>query len=181
MFGFIAEHIPDQPIASHLVVDEGEEVRDVVRHHWAAYWRAALEGVGVLVLWFFAFVGPISLGAIFLIGGMILGLHAVWLALSIHMDVFVITNIRVFRVRGVFSVATATMPISRILDITVYRPFVGRILGYGHLVFESAAQEQGLRDIRFIGDPVQRDLTIQRVIQQSGLRGGRGGPAMRFG
>ena len=65
------------------------------------------------------------------------------------------------------------MPLSRILDITVAKPLIGRILGYGHFVFESAAQEQGLRDIRFVGRPDERDLAIQRVVQRSGLRGPR--------
>ena len=37
-------------------------------------------------------------------------------------------------------------------------------------MFESAAQDQGLRDIRFVGRPGERDLTIQRVIKRSGLR-----------
>jgi hypothetical protein len=84
--------------------------------------------------------------------------------------VFVITNMRVFRVRGVFSRRLATMPISRILDITVEKPLIGRMLDYGHVVFESAAQEQGLKDIRFVGSPDERDLTIQRGVQRSGLR-----------
>ncbi|MEJ7744897.1 MAG: PH domain-containing protein [Nocardioidaceae bacterium] len=81
-----------------------------------------------------------------------------------------ITNMRVFRVRGVFARRLATMPISRILDITVEKPLLGRILDFGHFVFESAAQEQGLRDIRYVGQPDQRDLTIQRVVQRSGIR-----------
>ena len=55
-------------------------------------------------------------------------------------------------------------------DITVEKPVLGRLLGFGHFVFESAAQEQGLRDIRYVGRPDERDLTIQRVVQQSGLR-----------
>ena len=64
----------------------------------------------------------------------------------------------------------ATMPIARILDISVRPTFLGQLLGYGHFVFESAAQDQGLRDIRYVGRPEQRDLTIQRVIQRAGLR-----------
>ena len=47
---------------------------------------------------------------------------------------------------------------------------LGKIFDYGHLVFESAAQAQGLRDIRYVAHPAERDLTIQRVIQRSGLR-----------
>jgi hypothetical protein len=70
----------------------------------------------------------------------------------------------------VFNTHLATMPMSRILDISMSRSLLGQILGYGHFVFESAAQDQGLRDIRFVGDPERRDLTIQRVIQLTGLR-----------
>ena len=33
-----------------------------------------------------------------------------------------------------------------------------------------AAQAQGLREIRYVARPAERDLTIQRVIQRSGLR-----------
>jgi membrane protein YdbS with pleckstrin-like domain len=90
------------------------------------------------------------------------------------MDRFVITNMRVFRVHGIFNQHRATMPMSRILDITVDKPFWGRVFGYGHFVFESAAQDQGLRDIRFVGQPDARDLTIQTVIQRAGLRASAG-------
>jgi uncharacterized membrane protein YdbT with pleckstrin-like domain len=99
--------------------------------------------------------------------------HAGWKALTEHMDRFVITNMRVFRVSGVFAQRLATMPLGRILDITVEKPLNGRVFGYGHFVFESAAQEQGLRDIRYVGRPDQRDLVIQRVVQRAGLRGPR--------
>ena len=94
--------------------------------------------------------------------------------LGMRMDRFVVTNMRVFRVHGILSQHVATMPISRILDISVHTPIIGRIFNYGHFVFESAAQEQGLREIRYVGSPTQRGLTIQRVIQRSGLRGGGG-------
>ena len=63
-------------------------------------------------------------------------------------DRFVVTNQKVYRVHGNVNQVRASMPLTRILDITVDRPLVGRIFGYGHFVFESAAQDQGLRDIR---------------------------------
>jgi uncharacterized membrane protein YdbT with pleckstrin-like domain len=165
--------IPRQNIEKHLLVDEGEVVIDEVAHHWIVYTLAIIEvllGVGFL---FLAFFGPIDLGWLWLILTAVLWIHAMWRSLTEHMDRFVITNMRVFRISGVITRKIATMPIARILDITVDQPFLGRVFGYGHFVFESAAQEQGLRDIRYIGDPNGRDLTIQRVIQRSGLRGPR--------
>jgi uncharacterized membrane protein YdbT with pleckstrin-like domain len=101
------------------------------------------------------------------VGLLLVGL---WKGLEVHLDRFVITNMRVFRVKGVIAQSLATMPLTRILDITVQKPLIGRFLGYGHFVFESAAQAQGLRDISFVARPDERDLTIQRVVQRAGLR-----------
>ena len=74
-------------------------------------------------------------------------------------------------VHGVLGQSLATVPLTRILDITVRRPLHGRLLGFGHFCFESAAQEQGVRDVRYVGRPIERDLAIQRVVQRSGARG----------
>lgn len=163
--------LPEQRIQRHLLGEEGEHVIDLVEHHWIAYLRGGLISLGGVFAWLIAIVGPIELGWLFLLIGVVLLLYGGYRLLDERMDVFVITNMRVFRASGVFTRTVATMPIARILDITVKKPFIGRILNYGHFVFESAAQEQGLRDIRQIGDPEGRDLTIQRVIQRSGLRG----------
>lgn len=163
--------IPEQQVGTHLLVDEGEHVIDLVRHHVFVYLKPlAFVSAGAL-LWIYSVFAPIQLGWLFILVGLGLLVYGAYLAVAEHRDVFVITNMRVFRASGVFSVRIATMPISRILDITVEKPLTGRVLGYGHFIFESAAQAQGLRDIRFIGDPDGRDLTIQRVIQRSGLRG----------
>jgi len=170
MAGWLRSALADPDIDSHLLTDEGEFVIDEVRRHWAAYWRPVLEAA-VAVFFFAVFLfSPVDVGwlpALLFFG---IGLHAAWLALREHMDRFVVTNMRVFRIRGVFARSLATMPITRILDITVVKSVWGRMFGYGHFTFESAAQEQGLRDIRYVGDPDKRDLTIQRVVQKSGAR-----------
>ena len=165
--------LTDPRVGQYLLRDEGEVVVDEVRHHWTAYVRAALEaGVALVLLAVTPFV-HLDLAWLPMVLAGVVGLHAGYLALREHMDRFVITNMRVFRVKGVLSQQLATMPLSRILDITVAKPVVGRVLGYGHFVFESAAQEQGLRDIRFVGRPDERDLSIQRVVARAGLRGPR--------
>jgi hypothetical protein len=168
--GWLRRTFADPDIASHLLADEGEIVIDEVRHHWVIYVRAVLEGALAVILFGIFVMSSVQVAWFWLLLWLGFGLHAGWLALSDSMDRFVITNMRVFRIRGVFSRRLATMPISRILDITVEKPLLGRMLDYGHFVFESAAQEQGLKDIRFVGSPDERDLTIQRVVQRSGLR-----------
>ena len=165
--------ITEPDIRRHLLRDEGEVIVDEVRRHWVAYVRPAIEGLVALALVFSLPLVHADLAWVPFVLALALLLHGGWSWLQNRVDRFVITNMRVFRVHGVLSREQATMPLSRILDITVAKPLIGRILGYGHFVFESAAQEQGLRDIRFVGRPDERDLAIQRVVQRSGLRGPR--------
>lgn len=163
----------DPHIRRHLLREEGEVIVDEVRHHWIVYVVPTLEALlGLALLVAVPFI-DMDLAWLPFALAFSLWAHAAWRALGEHMDRFVITNMRVFRVHGVLSQQLATMPLSRILDITVKKPLHGRILGFGHFVFESAAQEQGLRDIRYVGRPDDRDLSIQRVVQRSGLRGPR--------
>jgi len=89
---------------------------------------------------------------------------------DLSMDRFVVTNMRVYRVHGVLNRHVATVPLTRILDISVDQPFLGMICNYGHFTFQSAAEDQGLRHVTYVGHPKRRDLTIQRVIQRAGLR-----------
>lgn len=173
MIRWLCSFIHDQDVERHLLVDEGEEIIDEVRHHWVVYVRSVLQSLLGLLLFYASVVGPIALGWLLILLGLALLGHAGWRALWQHMDRFVVTTMRVYRVSGVLSRTIATMPMSRILDITVRKPVVGRLLGYGHFVFESAAQEQGLRDIRAVARPDERDLTIQRTLARSGLRGPR--------
>ena len=165
--------LSDPNIGKHLLRDEGEVIVDEVRHHWIVFVKPVIVGfAGLLAVISVPFIS-VELGWFPFLLGFALLLYAGWKALAQHMDRFVITNMRVFRVNGVLTQHLATMPLTRILDITVVKPLYGRILGFGHFVFESAAQEQGLRDIRFVGRPDQRDLVIQRVVQRAGLRGPR--------
>lgn len=157
-------------IERHLLHDDGEVVIvEIAKPPVAAVGPAGwvVMGVAILLLMGYAAAGW---WLMMLVG---LGLSAVGLLQihALHMDRFVVTNLRVFRVHGTFERHVATVPLMRILDITVHQPFLGTLFNYGHLVFESAAQDQGLRDIRFVGRPDARDLAIQRVVQRAGLRG----------
>lgn len=160
-------------ISSHLLRDEGEVIVDVVDKHWVAYLRPILVGIVAFALLIGSLLVAVGIAWIFLLVALGLGIFALAESLSARRDRFVITNMRVFRVHGVLATNLATMPLTRILDITVQKPLIGRILGFGHFVFESAAQDQGLRQIRYVARPYDRDLAIQRVVQRSGLRGRR--------
>ena len=170
--------IRDDRVRRRLLRDDDarEDIVDEVHHHWIVHLLPSLEGLVCLALLWLMLYAPARVGWVLFVAVVLVAAHASWRALVDFMDVFVITNMRVFRVTGVFSSKHATTPLSRILDITVDQPFLGLLLGYGHFTFESAAQEQGLRNIRYVAKPLQRDLVIQRHVQLSGFRGPRGGP-----
>jgi hypothetical protein len=171
--GWLRRTLTDPDIGRHLLRDEGEVIVDIVRKHWVVYILPTVIGyLGLVSLGTFLFA-DINLAWFPLALGLALVLWAGWKALAANLDCFVITNMRVFRVKGVLARSLATMPLGRILDITVVKPLHGRLLGFGHFTFESAAQDQGLREIRYVGSPDKRDLEIQRVVQRSGLRGPR--------
>ncbi|MFI5713715.1 PH domain-containing protein [Kribbella sp. NPDC051620] len=153
----------------HLISDEGEVVIDEVRHHWVVFTVPMLEVVLATALLVVMLVWTSGAPVLLVIVLVLVG-HAFWQFLTQHRDRFVVTNMRVMRIRGVFSQTVATTPIARILDITLQKPIIGRMFGYGHFVFESAAQDQGFREIKYVSRPDDRDLTIQRVIQRTGLR-----------
>lgn len=167
--------VRDARVRRRLLRDEGaqEDIVDEVHHHRVVYTVPALEVAAAAGVFYLFLVSSVEVGWVLLVVVAALLGHAGWKSLLQFMDVFVVTNMRVFRVTGVLSSKHATTPLSRILDITVDQPFLGLLLGYGHFTFESAAQEQGLRDIRFVPKPLERDLVIQRHVQSSGLRGPR--------
>lgn len=173
MLGWLRRTLADPRIGRHLLREEGEVIVDEVSRHGVVYTLPALEGLLALALLVGFPFAPLDVAWVLVLLAGAAALHGGYRALSAHMDRFVITNMRVFRVRGVLSQSLATMPLGRILDITVHKPLSGRLCGYGHFVFESAAQEQGLREIRYVGRPDERDLVIQRVVQRAGLRGSR--------
>jgi len=161
--------IVEPHVERYLLTDEGEFIVDeVVKHPVCMIGPILLSLAGVAVMvastlmrtWW----EPI------LLLGLAVCCVGLWKFHVLSMDRFVITNMRVFRVNGVFNRHVATMPLTRILDISYTQPMLGMVFNYGHFIFESAADDQGLRRIPFVPAPKSRDLTIQRVIQRAGIR-----------
>lgn len=161
--GGLWQFFTDPDIDSRLRA--GEHQVDVVRKHWVAYWRFALEFLAVVVciaLYAASTPGP---GWVLFWLAACLALHASWLFVCLQSDFFVVTNRRVFRVQGPLGRRFATLPATRIVDYSVDQSLWGRLCGYGHFVFESAGQDQALREIRYVGDPTGRSDRIQDVVQ----------------
>ena len=87
--------------------------------------------------------------------------RAVWMAFEWSNDRFIVTDRRIMLVMGILTRKVAMMPLMRVTDLTFERPVVGRLLGYGTFVFESAGQDQALHKVKFLPEPnlLYRDVS----------------------
>lgn len=149
----------------------GERVLANVKHSMilhVPYILVLLVGVALAVAWLPQVPARVFLLALIIVVA-IIG-YAAFKILFIARDRFVVTDSRVFRVWGLFTLNEAEMEIVRVLDITVNRPWYLRPFRSGHIVLENAGQEQGLREIHFITRPEDVSMEIHhRRREMSGL------------
>jgi membrane protein YdbS with pleckstrin-like domain len=128
-----------------------------VRRHWAQLLEPALTTVaGLLVLFWLDNVMPLSFSAIrtlLLVGWLVLAVRLVWKLLEWREDWFVVTDRRLLLRSGLITRRIGMMPLMKVTDMSYSRPPVGRILGYGEIVLESAGQDQALRTVKHLPDP----------------------------
>ena len=153
------------PKADQYVLDKaGEYMGLEVRKHWAASLFPMIRVIIGALIFVSAWTFPEPVYWIFFVVGLGILLQALWRVLEEYRDRFVITNQRVFRVHGILDTQRASVPLGRILDITVKKPVIGQMLHYGHFVFESAAQVQGLNEIRYVADIDEREDALRMIM-----------------
>jgi membrane protein YdbS with pleckstrin-like domain len=79
-------------------------------------------------------------------------------------DYFVVTSDRMLQASGVFTRKIAMMPLVKVTDMSFQRSTLGRLLGFGEFILESAGQEQALRNIDHVPYPEQLYLEICALI-----------------
>ena len=77
---------------------------------------------------------------------------------------FVVTSQRFVLTTGVISRNVNMMPLAKVTDMTFQRSGIGRILGYGKFILESAGQDQALTDVDYLPYPEQLYLEVCGLI-----------------
>lgn len=88
----------------------------------------------------------------------------VWQVAEWSVDYFVITSARLLLTTGLVTRQVNMMPLGKVTDMRFERTLVGRFLGYGTFVMESAGQDQALSKINFIPYPEQLYLEVVGLI-----------------
>lgn len=95
------------------------------------------------------------------------GLVLLWLigkTASWAVDYFVVTSHRMILTSGLITRKVAMMPLVKVTDMTFQRSFLGRLLGYGTFILESAGQDQALSTVDHIPYPEQLYLEVCALI-----------------
>ncbi|MBA3350793.1 MAG: PH domain-containing protein [Actinobacteria bacterium] len=159
---------------------EGENLALSVRRHWTAFLRGGLQSLGVLVA---AFVldsltsdpgGRGVLDPVWALVASVAVLFFAWQVFNWWLTSLVVTDHRVFEVSGLLSRNVASMPLSKMTDITYHRSLAGRLMGYGELILESAGQEQALSRITHLPDPLNFYRTVTLLVTKAGVGRPRG-------
>ncbi|MDQ3887511.1 MAG: PH domain-containing protein [Actinomycetota bacterium] len=159
----------------YLLSTERRVIR--MRRHWATLLPVLLQTLGVLALaillsaligegnsvWLFQTV--LWYAAFFTV------LRFAYYVLDWWVERIVVTDKRFMLTNGIFVANVAMMPITKVTDLTYRRPFIGRLLGYGTLVVESAGQIQALNQITFLPRPEEVNDAISELVF-----GGKGQP-----
>lgn len=83
-------------------------------------------------------------------------------------EYFAVTSVRVLLVHGLAVRRVDMMPLKKITDLTLNRSLLGRMLGYGTVVLESAGQDQALSTVEYVPEPEAVYLEISAVAFGSG-------------
>ncbi len=146
----------DRELAKYLV--DGEKIIVAVRRHWFSLVREALLVAGTLALAVWIDVST-TIGSggqamrnitLFLFWGSVAWLT--WKVLEWRHEWFVATDKRFLLFYGFIRRRVAMMPLIKVTDMTFDRTPLGRVVGYGSFVLESAGQDQALSLIPYVPD-----------------------------
>jgi membrane protein YdbS with pleckstrin-like domain len=138
---------------------DGEQILTKVHHHWAKVAEPVASVVAALVLVLLLDSSlPATLGTVanllwwawFVLVG-----RALWKLLSWRHEWFVATDKRLILTYGLFTQKVAMMPLVKVTDMSYNRTPLGRLLGYGTFVMESAGQDQALHRVEWVPQPDQ--------------------------
>ena len=79
-------------------------------------------------------------------------------------DYFIVTSRRMLLATGVITRKVAMMPLVKVTDMSFQRSSLGRLLGYGEFILESAGQDQALRRVDHLPYPEQLYLEVCGLI-----------------
>ncbi len=153
-------------VYKHLLPHERQAI--TTRFHPAVLIKPVAEALAGL-----AIAGLLTTTVAHRNGSAILIIWLLWLILVFRLliriytwleDYFVVTSQRLILATGIFTRTVNMMPLTKVTDMSFKRSAMGRLLGYGEFIVESAGQDQALRRVDHLPYPEQLYLEVCGLI-----------------
>ena len=146
-----------------------EQQHVMVRRHPAVLLRPVAEIFGGLILagLLSKWLGDNNGGQAMLVvwwAWLLLLVRFVWKVADWSVDYFVVTSARMLLTSGLITRKVAMMPLSKVTDMSFQRTLLGRMLGYGSFILESAGQDQAFREFHYLPYPETLYLEVCQMI-----------------
>ena len=157
------EEEPSALVARYLFPTE--KFRGEWRKHWSYLFdQFAYAAIATFIFgWLWGFLVKHHAGlatSITIIVWLLVMSVIAWRVADWYYDRFILTNKRIMAVSGMVTRTVAMMPLLRVTDMKYEQSALGRVLGYGTFVVESAGQDQALRTVKHLPNPNELYLRI---------------------
>ncbi len=162
---------PKRVVSNRLVdgyILKGETPVVICRRHWAKIAEPIGTAAITLVLMLAVTLSSSSslstgVAILWLLCVAVAG-RAIWQWLEWRNDWFVATDKRLLLIYGLIFHKIAMMPLNKVTDMSFSLSPLGRILGYGEFLMESAGQDQAMRKIDWVASPHRTYLRICAIL-----------------
>jgi uncharacterized membrane protein YdbT with pleckstrin-like domain len=164
--GFLAvRNVSPHHLEKYLLPQELDDDTVLIRRHPAVFLQQVFETLGALIL-AGVLTGLVHSGTaltIIWVGFLAVASRLAFKVIEWSDEFFAVTKVRAMLVHGIVVRRVDMMPLSKITDLTVNRSILGRMLGYGTIVLESAGQDQALSKVEYCPEPESIYLDISAV------------------
>lgn len=145
---------------------EGETLQKVAAVHWGIYWK----GIAVLLLALILMIYVFNLGAFLLIVSSVMLGYAYLIKYYL---LLALTDKRVIVRHGIVNLDVVQLHYNRIESVEVFRPIMGRILGYGTVLVTGTGSR--VTGIPFVANADAMRTAIDEVVFQQQEKAAKAG------
>lgn len=136
---------------------DGEHIVVAMHQHWAKVAEPVASAVAALVVvaWVdtalprgAGLLADLAWWAWFAVLG-----RTLWRLANWKHDWFIATDKRLLLTYGLVTNKVAMMPLLKVTDMSYSRSVIGRVVGYGQFIMESAGQDQALKRVSYVPHP----------------------------
>ncbi|MGD8150811.1 PH domain-containing protein [Ornithinimicrobium sp. Y1694] len=153
--------IVSERIRSRYLIPGERVVVSTKRHWWRLSAPFALCGALFVLMIAGAFSPDWGQAAYLLVWAWVASLlWAIWRFLEWRTEWFIATDRRLLKTYGLITQKVAMMPLAKVTDMSYDRSILGRLLGYGEFVMESAGQDQALSKMDLVPGPERKYIAM---------------------